>query len=35
MNQAAVALMTISIVAAATLITRADVWWRYLSERRA
>ncbi|HMJ83742.1 MAG TPA: hypothetical protein VK504_11270 [Vicinamibacterales bacterium] len=35
MNQAAVALMTISIVAAAILITRADVWWRYLSERRA
>jgi hypothetical protein len=35
MNQAAVALMTISIVAAAILIARADVWWRYLSERRA
>ena len=35
MNQTAVALMTISIVAAAILITRADVRWRYLSERRA
>jgi hypothetical protein len=35
MNQAAVALMTISIVAAAILISRADAWWRYLSERRA
>jgi len=35
MNQAAVALMMLSIVAAAILIARADVWWRYLSERRA
>jgi hypothetical protein len=35
MNQAAVALMMLSILAAAILIARADVWWRYLSERRA
>jgi hypothetical protein len=35
MNQAAIALATISLGAAAILLARADVWWRYLSERRA
>ena len=35
MNQAAIALATISVGAAAILLARADVWWRYLSERRA
>jgi hypothetical protein len=35
MNQAAIALTTISVCAAAILLARADVWWRYLSERRA
>jgi len=35
MNQAAIALATISVGAAAILLAKADVWWRYLSERRA
>ena len=35
MNQAAIALATISMGAAAILLAKADVWWRYLSERRA
>lgn len=35
MNQAAIALATLSVGAAAILLARADVWWRYLSERRA
>lgn len=35
MNQAAPALAAISVGAAAILLARADVWWRYLSERRA
>jgi len=32
MNQAAIALAAISVCAAAILLARADVWWRYLSE---
>jgi len=35
MNQAAIALATISVGAAAILLAKTDVWWRYLSERRA
>jgi len=35
MNQAAIALATISVAAAVILLAKADVWWRYLSERRA
>jgi hypothetical protein len=35
MNQAAIALATISVGSAAILLARADVWWRYLSERRS
>jgi hypothetical protein len=35
MNQAAIALATISMGAAAILLAKADVWWRYVSERRA
>ncbi len=35
MNQAAIALATLSVCAAAILLARADVWWRYLSEPRA
>ena len=35
MNQAAVALAAISIGAAAILLARADIRWRYLSERTA
>jgi hypothetical protein len=35
MNQAAIALATISVGSAAILLARADVWWRYLSEPRA
>jgi hypothetical protein len=34
MDQAAVALAVGSVAAAAALMNRADVWWRYLSEQR-